>query len=145
MSCQHVGAVHICSFTDFADLRIVAAGRSFRFEFSHRFGPALLDKRGEVKSSLPRQREPFWPALQLWCQQGHKVENGHAVYEIPAPGQTFVRLAGRQWVACDGRDPADVRAERYAAIGQEPPDAPPETMVDDEWAALRTTPEGTPR
>lgn len=145
MSCQHVGAVHICSFTDFADLRIVAAGRSFRFEFSHRFGPALLDKRGETRSTLPPMRSPFWKALQLWCKQGHRVEDGHAVYDIPEPGQTFVRITGRQWLACAGRDPSEVRAEVYASLGEAAPDSPPETMVDDEWIALRTTPEGSTR
>jgi hypothetical protein len=129
---------HICSFTDFGDLRIEAAGKSYRFEFSHRFGPAMLDKRGEVKDSMPRQRDPFWKALQLWCQQGHTVEDGRAVYALP-PVERALRLSPRTLLhlAADV-DPQAALVDAYRMAGMEmPPNAVPDVVITDEYTVLR--------
>lgn len=137
--------IHICSFTDFADLTIEAAGRLFRFEFSKMFGPMMLGKRGQLLESRPPIRSPFWRALELWCKQGYRVEAGRCVYDVPPPPSTrFVRIAGRHWLQVrPGEEPSAVKARVFKELGEEVPDEPLEITADvDEWAALRVAGQG---
>jgi hypothetical protein len=128
---------HICSFTDFKDIRIEAVGRSYRFEFSHRFGPAMLGKRGDTVGTMPALRSPFWKALQLWCQQGHVVDDGVCVYTVPA-SERGLRITPRHILALKATDdPAAVRAGLFAEMGLPEPPEPPDVVTFDEWACLR--------
>lgn len=89
---------HVCSFTDYTDLRLTTQqGRTYRFEFSHRFGPRLLNKRGHDVDRLPgvRSERPFWDALKWWCRQSHRVVDGVCQYDA----QT-----SRLWWSPDGRN-----------------------------------------
>lgn len=102
---------HVCSFTDFADITLVTwDGQVFRFEFSRRFGPVMIGKRGHTVERVPPQRSSFWKALHWWGKQGHRIDDhGCCVYDMP-PLTRYVRLCGRQWAQVpDGHDPADVR------------------------------------
>jgi len=89
MTTEHFGDLHVCSFTDFSDLVIETPDGETRFEFSKRFGPLLIGKSGRTIDRLPAQRDKFWAALHWWCVQGHRVERGRCVYDVPAaqPGQ----------------------------------------------------------
>jgi hypothetical protein len=65
---------------------IEAAGKSYRFEDSDRFGPALISKRGDVlRNPYPPQKSPFWRAHFLWVKQGRKIEDGLCVWREPKP------------------------------------------------------------
>ncbi|MCC6970460.1 MAG: hypothetical protein IT434_09585 [Phycisphaerales bacterium] len=111
----------ICSFTDFDDVRLTVDGQVFRFEFSKRFGPLMIGKRGRTIDNYPPLKSPFWDALQAWCTQGHQVVNGEAVY-LPEPEPTCVRLIGRQYVEVPaGRNPEDVRREWLAKVFKDDP------------------------
>jgi hypothetical protein len=128
---------HICSFTDFDNLLMTAGGHSYRFEFSKRFGPLLLGKRGQTLTTLPPVRSAFWKALQLWCQQGYLVDADVCVYTIPPP-ERGIRLAGVQVIMLGPTDdPSLVRDRWYGEIGEPLPPDPPDVVVFDEWACLR--------
>lgn len=116
--------MHIDSFTDFADVRLVTwDGQVFRFEFSHRFGPMMIDKRGRTIDTAPPLKSPFWKALTAWSQQGCRLDDhGCAVYDLP-PVRQYVRLCGRQWALVpEGREPLDVRREWFAKAKLPMPD-----------------------
>lgn len=110
--------VHVCSFTTHPEVKILAGGRTFRFEFSKMFGPAMLGKRGDVIAGMPPLRSPFWKALECWCKQGHEIDaKGYAVYRLPER-ERFVKLAGRQYAPVPpGESPEKVRAEWLAKCG----------------------------
>lgn len=51
-----------------------ADDRSYRFEDSERFGPALLKQNDELKADpWPPEKSPFWLAHRLWRKQGRRV------------------------------------------------------------------------
>jgi hypothetical protein len=126
--------MHICSFTDFADLTIEAGGQSFRFEFSRRFGPAMLGKRGDIIAWVPAKRSPFWKALQAWCDQGHQVADGRCVFELPRE-PVYVTLVGKHVVEVpEGCDPQAVRREWFDRMGLPMPE---EGMSDGEASGFQ--------
>jgi hypothetical protein len=105
-----------CSFTDVADVTLEAGGQVYRFEFSRRFGPLMLGKRGQSLETVPPKRSPFWKALHLWAAQGCRVVNGQCVYDVP-PEPRLVQLVGRHYVEVpEGRDPEDVRREWFKKL-----------------------------
>ncbi len=107
----------ICSFTDFADIALDVNGQLFRFEFSKRFGPFMIGKRGRTIGSVPPTCSAFWDALQAWCKQGYQVVDGRCVFVVP-PRPVYVRLAGNKYVEVpEGRDPQDVRREWLIKAG----------------------------
>lgn len=75
---------------------IAAGGKSYRFEDSDRFGPALVNKRGDpLKNPWPPERCPFWRAHRIWKRQGRRTEDGViCIWDEPKP-QT-VRMIGRR-------------------------------------------------
>lgn len=78
---------------------IEAEGKSFRFEDSDRFGPALVDRHGDpIKNPWPSPRSPFWRAHRIWVRQGRRLEDGKAcIWDEPKP-QTVRRLNRRNWM-----------------------------------------------
>ena len=49
-------------------------GKKWRFE-DHRYcGPIVLDKSGDPLDNQPSADSPFWPAIDLWHQQGKRVK-----------------------------------------------------------------------
>lgn len=126
-----ISGLHICSFTDFDDVRLVTAdGSEFRFEFSKRFGPLMIGKRGRTIDALPPKRSKFWRALTAWCKQGHRVDgSGYAVFSLPAP-ERYVTLAGRHMALVpEGVDPATVRREWFAKMDLPEPQEAIEVIV----------------
>ena len=134
---------HVCSFTDFSDLTIQAGGKSYRFEFSKRFGPTMIGKKGQTIETTPPIRSPFWRALELWCKQDYRVEGQRCVYDVPPPSSMcFVRIAGRHWLQIGPHDiPESCRSRVYEEMKLDPPTDAPEVMTEpDEWAGLREAP-----
>ncbi len=95
-----MGRVHVCSMTDFNDLRLrTPNGRDYRFSFSKMFGPTMLNARGHEVEKLPgvRRERPFWDALQWWCKQGHRVTDGRCVYDVPPAVRYWSPDGQRNW------------------------------------------------
>lgn len=92
-----IESVHLCLFTDFDDLTMDTPEGAFRFEFSKMFGPTMIGKSGHAVQWRPPHRSQFWPALTWWCQQGHRVENGRCVYDVPAP-DTYITIDGTNYL-----------------------------------------------
>lgn len=101
----------ICSFTTFADVTIAINGQVFRFEWSDRFGPLMLGKRGQPLANMLPTRSLFWKALHWWIKQGKRVENGRCLYEPVVPVIThWLRIDRRNLI----QDTPENRAQ-YAA------------------------------
>lgn len=76
---------------------IEAAGKSFRFEDSDRFGPALVNKRGDpLAKPYPSERSPFWRAHRIWKRQGRRLAEDGATCIWDEPKPTTVRMIGRR-------------------------------------------------
>ena len=77
---------------------ITAAGKSYRFEDSDRFGPYWLTKAGDISERQPGERHPFWKAHRAWFQQGRRMaEDGMTcLYDDLRP--TVIGKRGRKWV-----------------------------------------------
>ena len=57
-------------------------GRPFRFEWHKFCGPVFLGEKGNPLDKQPSERHPVWEAIELWCKQGHRVdETGNAIWE----------------------------------------------------------------
>ena len=70
-------------------------GKTWRFEDSDRFGPAILTKQGAVSERpMPSQRSPFWIAHYLWVRQGRRLENDGMTCIVDPPRPTIVRKVG---------------------------------------------------
>lgn len=64
---------------------ITINGKTFRFEDSDRFGPAIIKKNGDpTKNPCPSEKSPFWMAHELWVDQGRKTEADGitCIYEV---------------------------------------------------------------
>lgn len=117
---------HFSSCTTFIDswgagpFVIKNEGKSFRFEFSERFGPIPLRPDNEIdeKYNWPG-RSPFWPALHQWIKGGKRVaEDGvTCVWDHLRPNK-FYRIAGKHIVIVEHGDEdgpmVDVTAEMEA-------------------------------
>jgi hypothetical protein len=81
---------------------IAAGGKSYRFEDSDRFGPSLINKRGDpLKNPWPGPRSPFWRAHRLWARQGRHTEDGViCIWREPKP-QTLRYLGGSKFVIAE--------------------------------------------
>lgn len=77
---------------------IVASGKSYRFEDSDRFGPALIRLNGDLTANpYPPERSPFWRAHCIWSVQGRRTaEDGVCcIWDEPAPQVVEKRGKGR--------------------------------------------------
>lgn len=58
--------IHLCTFAG----PVVEYG-GYRFEFSERFGPLLLNKDDTPKKDQPvSERDPFWRIFDRWQSEG---------------------------------------------------------------------------
>jgi len=66
---------HVCRMDNWhaGPFTIAVNGRTWRFEDSDRFGPAILTKHDEPVPSVPGGKSPFWPAWEVWKEQGRRV------------------------------------------------------------------------
>lgn len=80
-----ITAVHICDFTDVHDVRV---GR-WRFDFSERFGPLLLNRRTgmPLKHQPDSDDHPFWPAFEKWYAAEYKSRSIVRAGALPQPGE----------------------------------------------------------
>lgn len=94
---------------------IEAAGKSWRFEDSDRFGPYIINRRGDITNSQPGPRSPFWHAHRAWREQGRKVADDGVtcVYE-PLPPLIIRHMGGRhyKYVSGDIDAPETIRLNR---------------------------------
>lgn len=69
---------------------IEAGGKPYRFEDSDRFGPHLVNRRGDVVANpWPPERSPFWRAHYLWRAQDR---------QLAADGYTCIWREPKPWV-----------------------------------------------
>lgn len=75
---------------------IAIEGKSYRFEDSDRFGPALVKRnRDPIANPWPSPRCPFWRAHRIWKLQGRRTEGGtNCIWDEPKP-QTIRMLNKR--------------------------------------------------
>lgn len=94
---------------------IAADGKSFRFEDSDRFGPALINSKGDpLKNRWPPERSPFWRAHRIWVRQGRRTEDGvKCIWDEPKPNK-FYRINRRNsfLVEAGDEDGAWIEIER---------------------------------
>ncbi len=78
--------------------------KTYRFEDSERFGPALLRKNGELLDNpYPGERSPFWKAHRAWLKQGRRTKDGSiCIFDPPKP--TKYRRIGRTCVVIEHGD-----------------------------------------
>ena len=84
-------------FTTHDNLEISVDGALVRFEFSARFGPWLLGKRGDLISKKPSRR--FLERVSWWWQQGGQVVDGVAQYVAPVKAPLY-HLGGSDYTEC---------------------------------------------
>ena len=70
----------------------MANGASLPFEDSDRFGPVILDQRGDPAQSQPEEKSLFWPAYEAWHAQGRQIaaDGKTCVWRVPELGATAV-------------------------------------------------------
>lgn len=75
---ERLPPVVVCNFSDPLTYTLTDGARTWRFEFSERFGPLLVDKDGRTLDRQPTsERHPFWRPFRLWLHQGkHADESG---------------------------------------------------------------------
>jgi hypothetical protein len=78
---------------------IEAGGKTFRFEDSDRFGPALVKKNGDpLANPWPGEFSAFWRAHRIWRRQGRRLEGGtHCLWDEPKP-EVVRHLGGRNYM-----------------------------------------------
>lgn len=55
---------------------LVTKGKRYVFEDSDRFGPALVDKKGDPTNVMIPEKSPFWKAWERWVKEGRKTTEG---------------------------------------------------------------------
>src|SRR5579859_2231035 len=93
-------AVHLCSFSDPQDYRIMVDGKLYIFDFSAQFGPSFYDRRRNFKM-IP-SRSPFWKGFNPWLNQGKRIgPDGLCVWEpeLEIDLSDFVQIGKRTYVA----------------------------------------------
>lgn len=85
---------------------IVVDEKSYTFEDSDRFGPALLKKNGTIRNNpYPPEKSPFWRAHFLWRRQGRKLETDGKTCIWVEPKPTLCRIEGRQLITVEEGEP----------------------------------------
>lgn len=119
--------VHVCCFIDSPDVTLRYHGETWRFEWSDRFGPLMLGKRGSPLSTTPPRCSPFWRALQWWIAQGKRVEQGVGLFQERVKTASSVRMGPRTRLfvrpddvaAYPAEDIETVSIDDYSASGVE--------------------------
>jgi hypothetical protein len=79
-------------------LIVAGDGKSYRFEDSDLFGPALIKKNGDpLASPWPPERCAFWRAHKIWRRQGRRTEDGNCIWDEPKPS-TVRHIGGRNYM-----------------------------------------------
>lgn len=69
MACAVVGAAIVCSYAD-ATGEGVVGGKTWRWEYSERFGPLFIGKNGMPLENQPKsERHPGWEAFYDWHEE----------------------------------------------------------------------------
>lgn len=74
-----------------------AVGKEWKFEMHPRFGPIVLDRRGDTAADQPGARSPFWVAVQLWAKRGAAIGPDGLCTWAPEPEPELVHLGGRNY------------------------------------------------
>lgn len=85
--------------------QIEVCGKVFRFEDSDRFGPAVINGNGAIRSVQPNGKSPFWHAHFAWKSQGRRLADDGVtcIWREPKPETLWVR--GRMIVKSDPGEP----------------------------------------
>lgn len=74
-----------------------ASGKAWKFEMHPRFGPIVLDHRGNPADEQPAEGAPFWQAIKLWASQGAVLGPDGFCTWTPEPEPELVHLGGRHY------------------------------------------------
>lgn len=73
-------------------------GKEFMFEDHPRFGPILLNKRGDPVRNQPGEKSSFWSVYGWWCEQDKKIDaDGFCIWSEPAPTHKIEYIVGRHF------------------------------------------------
>lgn len=101
--CNHVAITHgrLSIANECVELRD-ADGRKWNLEWHHYFGPIACDKSGDPLSVQPGEKSRFWLLAQFWHDQGCRVLDGVAIWEMPKIVKTGqVVVAGKHVITLD--------------------------------------------
>lgn len=75
-------------------------GKRWKFEDHPRFGPVILNRRGDEAATQPGSRSKFWPAWLAWNDQGKRIEarsdGTTCIWDKPEEPE-LVHLGGRNY------------------------------------------------
>lgn len=71
-------------------------GKEWIFEDHPYCGPSVLNKRGDPLEKQPAQKSPFWECVNLWYQQGKKIDNGICLWVAPKK-EKYEHIVGKHW------------------------------------------------
>ena len=102
---------HGCTGKDFSfdtwgsgPFLITVRGVQFRFEDSSRFGPVLVNKRGDLlEDPYPPEGSPFWRAHTVWRRQGRRLDGSICIWDEPRP-MIIRHIGGKHYEVIDGGD-----------------------------------------
>jgi hypothetical protein len=108
MPCIHLGRLGVLCVGG-PTLTIEVAGKAWRFELPPYCSLVIIGKRGDPVRTEPGPRHPFWRAVELWVEQGKRLDGNRCVW-VEKPKPRMVRVRGRhyrllesvEWSAADG-------------------------------------------
>lgn len=77
---------------------IDVADETIKFEWSERFGPMALTKKGAERALTPKHK--FWRAASLWNLQGQRLEGSKAIWHEPKK-PVLQHLGGRNFMVIE--------------------------------------------
>lgn len=114
MSCVSLRGGIACVIGAGPDRLIFAGGDDYVFEDNSRFGPIVLNRRGDALDKQPSERSPFWEAYYSWVKQHRRVDDeGRCMWEPIPPRLVKIQRVGRHRIVLPPDAPAwdDVIAE----------------------------------
>ncbi|MDE2442007.1 MAG: hypothetical protein KGP14_13370 [Betaproteobacteria bacterium] len=97
----NAGNICIDIFGD-GDYEIEVRGETIHFDWSDRFGPIPLGKRGREIDLGPGHK--FWRAVSLWKLQGKQLEGNRAIWHEPKK-PVLQHLGGRNYLVIEDGEP----------------------------------------
>jgi hypothetical protein len=108
MPCVHLGRLGILTVGG-PTYAIEVAGKVWRFELPPYCSLVIIGKRGDPVRTEPGPRHPFWRAVELWVEQGKRMDGDRCVWvEKPTPkvrhvgGGNYLVLESVEWAPEDG-------------------------------------------
>lgn len=105
MRCERIGNAIVSFCSDPGDYRIKVDGKIYTFEFSDRFGPIVLNRRGDPMSKQPGPKNKFWWAVSSWKQRGKEIDDDGLCVWFTEPEDILRHIAGRHYIVIGETEP----------------------------------------